>query len=189
MVAVPVLRSRVAPVLDWCSRYRIFPARPSAGGVSQELALPHLEAGQRLQRLRERGVKVLICGAVSPGLLCQARVLGLTVVCGVAGEVQEVMLSYWQNTLDQPRFRLPGCEGPRRSRRGWRGGWRGLGSGQVKVGGGLGRNQPLPARAPGPHGWRRCPACGLTLSPEPGIPCPPGRCARCGHKLTPVREG
>ncbi|MEJ5330898.1 MAG: hypothetical protein WHT07_12175 [Desulfobaccales bacterium] len=189
MVAVPVLRSRVAPVLDWCSRYLIFPAAPSAGEVSQELALPHLEAGQRLQRLRERGVRVLICGALSSGLLCRARELGLAVVCGVAGEVQDVIHSYWQNTLDQPRFRLPGCKGARRSRRGWRGGRRGFDAAQIKVGGGFGRNQPLPATAPGSEGWCRCPDCGVMLSPKPGVPCLPGRCPHCGHSLTPLREG
>jgi len=32
----------------------------------------------------------------------------------VAGEVNEVVQSYWQNTLDHPNFSLPGCRGLRR---------------------------------------------------------------------------
>jgi len=119
MLAVPVLRSRVAPVLNWCSRIQIFPEEPHQEGAVQELVLPHLEAVQRLQFLRENGVSTLICGALSADLLWQARELGLTVVSGVAGEVQEVVQSYWQNTLDHPKFWLPGCRGLRRYRRGW----------------------------------------------------------------------
>jgi len=120
MLAIPVLRSRVAPVLNWCSRIQIFPAQPARESLTQELLLPHLDAGQRLQVLRDHGVSTLICGALSADLLHRAGDLGLTVVSGVAGEVAEVVQSYWQNNLDQPKFRLPGCRGARRYRGGIR---------------------------------------------------------------------
>jgi predicted Fe-Mo cluster-binding NifX family protein len=118
MLAIPVMRSRVAPVLDWCSRMQIFPADPSYEGAGQELILSHLEAGQRLKFLKEKGVTTLICGALSAELLQHAEQIGINICCGVAGEVKEVLQSFWQNQLDQPRFWLPGCRGPRRYRGG-----------------------------------------------------------------------
>jgi len=129
MLAIPVLRSRVAPVLDWCSRIRIFPAEPSPEELARELILPHLEAAQRLKVLRDQGVEVLICGALSPALHYYAEELGFTVVSGVAGDVKEVVQSYWDNTLDHPRFRLPGYRGGCGCRGRWRGGRGALGPG------------------------------------------------------------
>lgn len=120
MLAIPVLRSRVAPVLNWCSRMRIFPEEPSQAGEGQEITLPHLDAAQRLRKLRHQGVTILICGALSTDLLRYARQLGLTVVSGVAGEVLEVVQSYWHNTLDHPKFWLPGCRGLRCYRSGFK---------------------------------------------------------------------
>ena len=37
MLAIPVLRSRVAPVLNWCSRIQIFPEEPCQEGWGKEL--------------------------------------------------------------------------------------------------------------------------------------------------------
>ena len=189
MLAVPVLRSRVAPVLNWCSRIQIFPGASSQESAAQELVLPHLEAPQRLQVLREKGVNTLICGALSADLLRYAGRLGLTVVSGVAGEVNEVVQSYWQNTLDHPKFWLPGCRGLRRYRRGWIEGkdlsCRGQGRTRSR-----GRNNgscsPAPEPGLGPGGSCQCPACGATVPHEQGIPCAQVSCPRCGQVMERV---
>jgi predicted Fe-Mo cluster-binding NifX family protein len=188
MIAIPVLRSRVAPVMNWCSRIQIFPEAPSQEGMAQELNLPHLEATQRLQVLREQGVNTLICGALSAELLRYARQLGLTVVSGVAGEVHEVVQSYWLNTLDHPKFWLPGCRGLRRYRSRWRERKGGPGNGEVGPGdlGGKGRRRQMSKTGLGPGGFCQCPACGLKVLHEPGIPCMQVRCHRCGQIMERV---
>lgn len=186
MIAIPVLRSRVAPVLNWCSRVKIFPREPSPDGFSQELVLPHLEAAQRLKVLRDQGVNTLICGALSTDLLFYAQELGLTIISGVAGEVEEVVSSYWQNSLDQPRFRLPGCRGTRRYRRGWRRGSAGPCKGEAEAQGvGTSKNRRDGARAAGlgPGGSCVCQACGFQVPHEQGIPCIQVRCPRCGQPM------
>jgi predicted Fe-Mo cluster-binding NifX family protein len=182
MLAIPVLRSRVAPVFNWCSNICLFPHDPAYQGSGQEVDVSHLEAGQRLELLRERGVKTLICGALSPELLHYGKKLGIIIVCGVAGGIDEVRRSYWQNQLDQPQFWLPGCRSPRRYRSGYRGG-RGC-PGQAQG----------PNRGPGPALERvsgagkacLCLHCGLRLPHERGIPCSQVNCPRCGRPL--VRE-
>jgi predicted Fe-Mo cluster-binding NifX family protein len=189
MLAIPVLRSRVAPVLNWCSRIQIFPEEPSQAGGGQELILPQLEAVQRLHVLRQEGVNTLICGALSADLLRYARDLGLAVVSGVAGEVHEVVQSYWQNNLDHPQFWLPGCRGLRRYR-----------SGRLKGQGLPCRDQsrprsrarrnspssPPPEQGLGPGGFCLCPACGLKVPHEQGIPCVHIRCPRCSRIMERV---
>jgi predicted Fe-Mo cluster-binding NifX family protein len=185
MFAIPVLRFRVAPVLDWCSRILIFPEDPSQDNLRQELILPHLEAAQRLQVLRDQGVSTLICGALSAELLRRARDLGITVVSGVAGEVEEVVQSYRLKNLDQPRFRLPGGQGARRYRGGLRGARGRQCNGQARTGEG-GRNRRKtrsPGLGAGPGGYCRCPICRLEIPHEPGIPCIQVPCPRCGRPM------
>ncbi len=182
MLAIPVMRSRVAPVLNWCSRVQIFPDDRAYEGPGQELVLAHLDPHQRLKFLREMGVTTLICGAVSPDLLHYGEQLGLRILCGVAGQVGEVLRSFWQNQLDQPHFRLPGCQGPRRYRAGWQAGKLGRGRGrdrragppQGNGAGGLGVDH---------LGSCRCPACGYSLPHERGIPCSQATCPACGQTL------
>jgi hypothetical protein len=118
MIAMPIMRGRVAPVFNWCSRTMIFPANPE-GGSAQELWTPELGPSERLQLLRaQHGVQTLICGALSLDLHNCAVGLGVKVILGVAGDVEEVIKAYRQNRLDQPEFWLPGCRGPRRYRQG-----------------------------------------------------------------------
>jgi len=182
MLAIPVLRSRVAPVLNWCSSIHLFPEDPAYQGAGQEVNVSHLDAGQRLEFLRERGVKTLICGALSPDLLYSAQKLGLKVVCGVAGEVEEVRRSYWQEGLDQPRFWLPGCRGPRRYRSAFRGG-RGC-PGQAQ-GSDRGRRSTGSIKGAAWNGAVcLCPECGFQHPHERGIPCHQLTCPRCGQRLS-----
>jgi predicted Fe-Mo cluster-binding NifX family protein len=119
-LAIPVLRSRVAPVFNWCSRICVF----SGEGLDriqfrEEMQIGSLTSFNRLELLRERGVGTLICGALSPELLTYGEQIGLTIIHGVAGELDEVLKAFGNRELEQPRFRMPGCKGPRRYRRRW----------------------------------------------------------------------
>ena len=203
MIAIPIMRGRVAPVLNWCSRTMIFPLNPE-GGNARELWTPELAPSARLQLLREQhGVQTLICGALSLDLQNCAVELGVQVIHGVAGDIEEVIKAYRQNRLDQPEFWLPGCRGTRRYRQGlWnegsaettkdqggkpimpRGG-KGSGGGQ----GGGGRCRGTGAGQGGGTGASDsciCSACGAKTSHERGIPCMQVKCPQCGKPM--VRE-
>ena len=202
MIAIPIMRGRVAPVLNWCSRTIIFPVNPE-GGSAQELWTPELGPSERLQLLREQhGVQTLICGALSLDLQNCAVGLGVKVILGVAGDIEEVIKAYRQNRLDQPEFWLPGCRGPRRYRQGlWnercmarakdqggepimpRGG-KGSGGGQGgSSGGGCRGGGSGPGAGTGASNSCLCPACGAKTPHERGIPCMQVKCPQCGKPM------
>jgi predicted Fe-Mo cluster-binding NifX family protein len=203
MIAIPIMRGRVAPVLNWCSRIIIFPVNPD-GGSRQELWTPELGASERLQLLKERGVQTLICGALSQDLQNWATNLGLQIIPGVAGDIEQVVEAYRQNRLDQPQFWLPGCRGPRRYRQGlWNQECRGIAQNQGgepvmprggKGGGGQGGKPGGRCRGggSGPATGQRalnfciCTACGAKTPHERGIPCTQMSCPQCGKPM--VRE-
>jgi predicted Fe-Mo cluster-binding NifX family protein len=201
MIAIPIMRGRVAPVLNWCSRTLIFPVNPE-GGSARELWTPELGPAERLQLLREHGVQTLICGALSADLENWAVGLGVKVIPGVAGDIEEVIKAYRQNRLDQPEFWLPGCRGPRRYRQGLgnekcpgktknQGGEpimpRGeRGSGGGRGGGPGGRCQGAGAGPGGGTGASDsciCSACGAKAPHERGIPCMQQKCPQCGKPM------
>ena len=209
MIAIPVMRGRVAPVLNWCSRVLIFPSSPE-GEMGQEFCVPELGPLERLEVLRAKGVNTLICGALSADLQNRATQLGLKVIPGVAGNIDEVLMAYRQNRLDQPEFWLPGCRGPRRYRQNLGkencrsitgdqggggalpGGKSGQGAGRkpgVGAGGGCrgaGAGGSGTSERPGTADFCRCPVCGAKVPHERGIPCFQVNCPQCGKPM--VRE-
>jgi hypothetical protein len=202
MIAIPVMRGRVAPVLNWCSQMLLFQADPEAG-LSQELWLQDLAPLERLQFLLAKGVHTLICGAMSTELNNLALQLGFRVISGVAGEVDEVLRAYRRNNLDRPEFWLPGCRGFRRYRQGFgkenglsitedqggksampgKGG-RGIGQGQGRCRtAGVGPGGPGAGRWTGIRNVCICPACGAEAPHERGIPCFQINCPQCGKPM------
>jgi predicted Fe-Mo cluster-binding NifX family protein len=214
MIAIPIMRGRVAPVLNWSSRMLIFSATPG-GAESQEIWLPEQGPEERLQLLREKGVHTVICGALSADLQYYATKLGLIVIPGVAGEVGQVLTAYREDRLSQPEFWLPGCQGYRRYRQGFGqdeclAGCKNQGGNQAMPGGtggrGGGRGQGGGSGGPGGRGQKGiggpggsgsgagvgmpgqciCPACGAKAPHERGIPCFQVKCPQCGKTM--VRE-
>jgi hypothetical protein len=202
-----VLYSRVAPVLNWCSRIRLFPEDPAYQGPGQELDLSQMEAAERLSYLQGQGVTTLICGALSADLQNCARQLGLRIIPGVAGELEEILKAYRQNRLDRPEYWLPGCRGPRRYRQGlgkkkclsinanqggkpaMPGGGRGAGRGQGGKSAGRcrragdGPGESGSGQGTGMADFCLCPACGAKAPHERGIPCNQVTCPQCGKPM------
>jgi hypothetical protein len=198
-LAIPVFRFRVAPVLNWCSKMLILGESAATCAAGQEMLLLNMSAFDRLRILRDEGICTLICGALSPNLLSYGEHLGLRIICGVAGDVDEVLRAYHTKQLDQPRFWLPGCTGQRNYRRNC---LRAVDDGfthamkSAKTGGedhiqigteGVLSQKPEPAAEKGRTGRMRggvggfciCPQCGMKIRHERGIPCAQIYCPQC----------
>jgi len=204
MIAIPVMRGRVAPVLNWCSQVALFPKHPDRE-AGQELHLTELTPLERLRLLRDKGVDTLVCGALSPDLHNEAKRLGFRVICGIAGGIEEVLGAYRDNHLDRPEFWLPGCSGARRYRQGLgknncpsikegRRGERAMPGGKGGQGAGRGQGRGQGGRCirgeggagamAGPAAFCICPACGAKAPHERGIPCFQVKCPQCGQTMT-----
>jgi uncharacterized membrane protein YgcG len=208
MVAMPVFRSRVAPVLNWCSKMLIFHEDQTDQALREEIMMLETTAFERLRLLQKKGVQTLICGALSLELLHYGESLGLNIIYGVSGDIQKVFQAYRTDQLDQPCFWLPGCRCQRRYRSSWMDqgsnvmsleernqtmpGGRGQGKGKCAGtggggsqgrGGGAGKGGNMGI---GAGGFCVCSQCGTKVPHEQGIPCTQVKCSQCGAPM--VRE-
>ncbi len=109
-VAVPVFMGRVSPVLDTCTRLCLVDVKQKTDQSPKSIPLKSATIFDRTAELKTLGVRTIICGAVSDAFYNLLREAGMDLVCGITGDVNEVIEAYSSGTLEQPRFRMPGSE-------------------------------------------------------------------------------
>ena len=134
-VAIPIFRSRVSPVFDWCKRVLIVQIQSGREETRQEIVVGGLDLPERVERLSELGTEVLICGGISYFLLPLLESKGIRVIRWVAGEIEDVISALARDDLDNDRFLMPGCRSRQRRCGAGRGSGRGGGRGGGHTGG------------------------------------------------------
>jgi len=130
-IAIPVWNGFVSSVFDFAHRLLLVDIENGKVVNRSEIDLKAQSLPQRAGGLKNLGVDVLICGAISRALADMIAASGIQVLPFVTGRVAEVLQAYVTGQLVQPQFAMPGFwpgarKGFGRWRRGcrWRGGQR-----------------------------------------------------------------
>jgi predicted Fe-Mo cluster-binding NifX family protein len=130
-IAIPVWNGFVSSVFDFAHKLLLVDIKNGREINRSEVDLKAESLLQRAGNLKNLGVDVLICGAVSRALADMIAASGIQVLPFVTGRVAEVLQGYLTGRLVQPQFAMPGFwPGARkgfrqlRQRRRWRGGRR-----------------------------------------------------------------
>jgi predicted Fe-Mo cluster-binding NifX family protein len=107
-LAVAVWDSEVSPVFDFSHRIIVVQCDEAHEKARSRYELPDESMSSRAERLRELGVNVLICGAISNPLAKMLRGLDIVLIPWKCGPVEDVLLAYFSGTLEDPRFSMPG---------------------------------------------------------------------------------
>lgn len=110
---MPIFHSRIAPVLDSCTKALLISVRRGHETERSELTLRDFSSSERLALIKRAGVTDLICGGISGVLHNMLETSGVHVIPGIAGEVEEVLSAFMANRLSEPKFRMPGHGGLR----------------------------------------------------------------------------
>lgn len=78
--------------------------------AGRAVAVKRVSLFERVREIQKLGIGVIICGAVSDSFYNLLRNADIDLVCGITGDIDEVIDAYRRGTLDQPRFRMPGSE-------------------------------------------------------------------------------
>jgi predicted Fe-Mo cluster-binding NifX family protein len=108
-IAIPVWRKSVSTVFDYTDRLIMIDFE--AGQIKGRSKIKFIESTiiKKTARLRELGVQVLVCGAISRPLENMITASGIKVIPFVRGTVDEVINAYFNDCLPDNRFVMPGC--------------------------------------------------------------------------------
>jgi len=108
-IGLPIWGQRLSPVLDFA--HRLLVVEVKNGVVTQRryhLINPRLPSFSQARVLSDLQISMLICGSISLDLANMIRPSGIRVIPYITGEVEEILQAYLNNTLSDPRFRMPG---------------------------------------------------------------------------------
>jgi len=107
-VAIAVWEDCVSSVLDFSQRLVVVELKNGGEKSRAEIALSERNVLARFTKLRELGIDVLICGAVSQSLALASMACGIQLLPYVTGRVDDVLKAYQAGQLSLPQFMLPG---------------------------------------------------------------------------------
>jgi predicted Fe-Mo cluster-binding NifX family protein len=122
-IAIPCRDNWISPVLDESCRFTIVEmidgqdmyTRP---GINEsEFDLSGRPLYERMRFLKDAGVSIILCGAVSNHLARYLASVGFVIIPWINGPVPEVIDAFINDTLHQRQFFMPGCGGGRHRRR------------------------------------------------------------------------
>ena len=108
-IAIPTWRDRVSPVFDVAQHLLVVELAGAVERSRQEADLHDAASPERVHRLRDLQVQVLICCAVSASLKTALIGAGIKVLDRMCGDFEELLAAFRAGTLDEGGFAMPGC--------------------------------------------------------------------------------
>jgi len=117
-VAIPIWNGRVSPVMDTACRLLVVDFADGREVSRETWDIPQVIIPYRVSFLADRGINVLICGAISHQFEQMLAASGIKPIPWFGGDVDEIIAAYAGGALQNDNYRLPGCGRQRRQGRG-----------------------------------------------------------------------
>lgn len=116
-IGVTVWGNIISPVFDAASTLLV--ADVNAGRVvyQERMRLYPGSPAHQVETLKQAGIEVLICGAISEVPANMIEGAGIRLIPFITGSVNEVLQAFLNRQLPAPGFLMPGCGNRRRRRR------------------------------------------------------------------------
>ena len=108
-LAMPIYNSNISNVFDFAHKLLLVDIENGKEANRSEVALKNQLLPQRAGQLKNLGVDVLVCGAISRVLANMVTTSGIQVLPYVTGSINDVLQAYLTGQLVKPEFSMPGC--------------------------------------------------------------------------------
>jgi len=108
-IAVPYWEGKVSPVLDTSTRLLVLEFDGEKEVSRYEIPLSESDLGRRCNYIKQSGIEVLICGAISRPFYRMLEATQVDVIPWISGQVEEVISAYFDQKLNHDKFLMPGC--------------------------------------------------------------------------------
>jgi predicted Fe-Mo cluster-binding NifX family protein len=122
-IAIPDWDGRVSPVFDTASKLLVAEVLPGGANSRRTEHLSETLIPQRVSRLRDLGIDVVLCGSISNPLQTMMEGAGIQVIPWLSGPVEDVLNAYLSGSLSSGSFAMPRGRARGRRHRGGRGSW------------------------------------------------------------------
>ena len=95
-------------MLDTCTRLLFFDFEEKVEVQRREIYLDICSQSERLEILKKINPDAVICCGISNVLYHMLQAIDIQLLCGIVGDVDEVLEAYFCRKLDEPCFRMPG---------------------------------------------------------------------------------
>lgn len=109
-IAIPEWQGQVSTVFDFAGKLLLIDIDEQKEINRSEITFPDEPMPRRATRLKNLGVDVLICGAISRPLAFMITGLGIELLPYISGRIDEVLNAYLTGRLTEQRFSMPGCK-------------------------------------------------------------------------------
>ena len=113
-VAIPIWDGRVSPVMDTACHLLVVDFADGREVSRETWDIPQVIIPYRVNFLADRGINVLICGAISHQFEQMLAASGIKPIPWFGGDVDEIIAAYVGGALQNDNYRLPGCGRRRR---------------------------------------------------------------------------
>lgn len=107
-IAIPTFQNRVSPVLDSCNHILLVDVVDNAEQDRETVFMGECTLTDRCSTLVKMGISIVICGGVSESLANMIKGSDISLINGIAGDIDEVINAYLENRLQLPVFYMPG---------------------------------------------------------------------------------
>lgn len=116
-VGLTCWNQRIAPVFDVSREILVVEIEAGCVVGHSRQVLPPESGWLKAKRVKEMGINIFICGAISRPMHDFIISQGIEVWTFIAGDLQEVIDAWIQGNLSENSFAMPGCGRNRRRRR------------------------------------------------------------------------
>jgi len=107
-IAIPIWNDYVSSVFDFAHKLLLIDTENGCETSRTEISIDIKRPPDRVVKLQQLGVDMLVCGAISKSLANMVGASGIQVLPYVTGKVDDVLQAYFAGQLGQPRFMMPG---------------------------------------------------------------------------------
>jgi len=76
----------------------------------QEICLENFSLAERFNLIKKMNVHVIICCAISEVMDHMIQGTKIQLICGIAGDLNQVLSAYFSNRLNESSFHMPGYD-------------------------------------------------------------------------------
>lgn len=107
-LALPLWESKISPVLDSATRLLVVDVEDKDELSRSEIHLDGMDLPMKCRKIRDIGVDVLICGAVTRQLAARLKASGINIVPGISGRLDDVLHACFHGNLARSEYLMPG---------------------------------------------------------------------------------